>query len=289
MKKEDKPFKSGFITLFGRSNVGKSTLMNTLVGTKLAAVTNKPQTTRTLIHGVLNDPRGQAVFVDTPGILKGKKAVMSGKMLKRAREAVQDIDILIYVVDPTKSFAEEERFILSLIRKVDIPKILVLNKSDLDEKEKKYLDDYKDLANEFNVVCELSALYDKHIGPLKDKIFLLLPEGEATYPLNQITNLNEKEWLSEIIREKVFYTLRQEVPYSTHVEVQDIEQKPDIIVIKATIFTTDSHYKKMIIGKNGQTVKRIGSKARQELEIALNTKIYLELEVETDKHWEKRI
>src|SRR3989339_844331 len=153
--------KSGIITLIGRSNVGKSTLLNALIGTKLAAVTNKPQTTRKIIHGVLNDPRGQAVFVDTPGIFKQKKSIMSGIMLKRAREAMQDIDLLVYVVDPTKALAEEERYVLSLIRKENTSKILVINKSDLPKEMKKHLEDYEDLAEEFNEVCYLSALNGK--------------------------------------------------------------------------------------------------------------------------------
>jgi GTPase len=289
MTTDEKKLKSGFVTLFGRSNVGKSTLLNTLVGTKLAAVTEKPQTTRNIIHGVLNDERGQVVFVDTPGVLKGKKTSMSGIMLKRARVAMQDIDLMLYVVDPTKPMAEEERYVLSLVNKLEIPKILVINKSDLDERKKKYLEDYLDLQEDFNAVCQLSALKGSHIGPLKDKIFTILPEGEQNYPLDQITNLNEKEWLAEIIREKIFLIMRQEIPYSTHVEVSDVEKKPDIIVIKATVYTSDSHYKKMIIGNGGRMIKAVGIKARQELEIALNTKIYIELEVETDKHWQKRV
>lgn len=281
--------KSGVITLIGRSNVGKSTLLNALIGTKIAAVTKKPQTTRKIIHGVLNNPRGQAIFVDTPGIFKQKKSIMSGIMLKRAREAMQDIDLLVYVVDPTKSLAEEERYVLSLIRKETTPKILVINKSDLSNQEKKYLEDYQDLSEEFNAICHLSALKEKHINDLINKIFTLLPTGEPLYDNSQLTNLSKEEWISEIIREKIFMQMHQEIPYSTHVEVTEIEQKENMIVIKATVFTTDRRYKKMLIGKQGQGIKQIGIKTRQELELALNTKIYLELEVETDKHWEKRV
>jgi len=281
--------KSGFITIVGRSNVGKSTLINTLVGTKIAAVTSKPQTTRNIIHGVLNDARGQAVFVDTPGVLKHRKNIIAGKMIKRVRESLQDINLIIYVVDPTKNLGEEERFTLSLIRKLELPKILVINKSDLTEKEKKYLDDYEDLAEEFDSVFVLSALKAKHIQPLREKIFELLPEGEAFYPVEQLTNLNEKEWIAEIIREKIFNILRQELPYSAHVEVNELEVKPGVIIIKAIVFTSDSHYKKMIIGHKAKMIKQIGMSARKELEIALNKKIFLELEVETDKHWEERV
>lgn len=281
--------KSGFITLIGRSNVGKSTLLNTLIGTKIAAVTAKPQTTRNIIHGVLNDTKGQAVFVDTPGVLKHRKSLMAGKMLKRVREALQDINLIIYVVDPSKNLGEEERYTLSLIRKLNLPKILVINKCDLPEALKQHMADYHNLEQEFTAVFELSALKNRHLKPLVAKIFELLPAGEPFYPANQLTNLNEKDWVAEIIREKIFNILRQEIPYSTHIDVEKVEDKPDIIVIKATLYTADNQYKKMIIGRQGQMIKQIGSLARQELEVALNKKIYLELEVETDKHWEERI
>lgn len=289
MTNQTDKLKAGFITLVGRSNVGKSTLMNTLVGTKIAAVTKKPQTTRDIIHGIINDPKGQAVIVDTPGVLKHKRNIMAGKMLKRVRESLQDIELIVYVVDPSKSLGEEERYTLALVRKLDLPKILVINKSDLSDKEKTYLEDYKDLIEEFDANFELSALKDRHIKPLREKIFELLPIGEAVYPTNQTTNLDEKKWIAEIIREKLFLTLRQEIPYSTHVEVTEVEDKPELIVIKAVVYTNNSHYKKMIIGNSGKTIKAVGIKARKELEIALNKKIFLELEVETDKHWEERV
>jgi len=281
--------KSGFISLIGRSNVGKSTLLNALIGTKIAAVTEKPQTTRNNIHGVLNTESGQAVFVDTPGIFKHKKSLMSSILLKRAREAMQDINLILYVVDPSKQIGAEERYSLSLLRKTEMPKILIINKSDLAEKEKKYLEDYRELGSEFQSVFVLSALKLRHLKPLLDKIFELLPAGEPYYEAGQLTNLTSKNWIAEIIREKIFNSLRQEVPYSTHVEVEQIEEKPTITVIEATIFTNNSHYKKIIIGQQGRTIKNIGASARKELEIALNKKVYLSLEVETDKHWEKRV
>lgn len=286
---EENAQKSGFITLVGRSNVGKSTLMNTLIGTKVAAVTEKPQTTRTVIHGVINDKDGQAILVDTPGVLKQKKDLLSSKMIKKVKESLQEIDIIIYVVDPTKQLGEEERFVLAMVRKIQKPKLLVINKSDITEKDKKYLDEYLDLQEEFDDIFQVSALKDKHIKPLKDKIFELLPVGEPMYPAGQVTNLSEEEWISEIIREKIFNSLYQEIPYSTHVEVEKIEDKEDMIVINANIYTYDKHYKKMIIGYKGQMIKKIGTAARKELELALNRKIFLQLEVETDKRWEERI
>lgn len=289
-RKEKMPFKSGFATLVGRSNVGKSTLLNTLAGTKIAAVTEKPQTTRDILRGIVSDERGQIVFVDTPGILKHKKSALAGKMIKRAREAMQDINVLIYVVDPSKQIGEEDRYVLSVIRKLaDIPKLLVINKDDLPKEQKKYLEDYLDLADEFDGVFEVSALKDRHIKNLKNKVFELMPPGDPFYPIGQITDIDNKKWIAEIIREKIFNILRQEVPYSTHVEVENLEDREGIIMIEAIIYTNDSRYKKMIIGRNGQTIKQIGVKARQELELALNKKIFLDLEVETDRRWEERV
>lgn len=281
----------GFVTMVGRSNTGKSTLLNTLVGTKIAAVTHKPQTTRQILHGVINDPRGQAVLIDTPGVLKDKRDALSGKLLDKVHEALQDIDLIIYVVDPTKSIGVEERYILSMLRKTDVPKIMVINKSDLPAKEKTYLEDYKQLGEDgYEAVLELSATKARHIEPLKEKIFTLLPEmPEPYYPEDQITNISKEEWMAEVIREKILLALRQEVPYSASVKIESVEDKGDLMVVKAVINTSDSRYKKMIIGAGGRAIKEIGIAARKELEGATNKKIYLELEVETDKHWQERV
>lgn len=286
---EKAAFKSGFVTLIGRSNVGKSTLLNTLIGTKVAAVTHKPQTTRNIIHGVLNSPQGQAVFIDTPGIFKGGHSAINGKLEERVKEAVQDVDVAIYVVDPTKEIGTEERYILALLRKIKSPKILVLNKSDLPERQKEYLNDYKALSEEFTATFELSALLDRHVEPLRQKVFELLPEGGELYLDNQITNIDKNFWAAEIIREKILLALRQEVPYTVHVEVESLEERDDMIIIKANIYTYDSRYKRMIIGAGGRSIKEIGIAARKELSTALNKKVFLELEVETDKHWQERI
>jgi len=283
--------KSGFITLVGRSNVGKSTLLNTLIGTKIAAVTHKPQTTRNIIHGVLNAPQGQAVFVDTPGVFKEHGGPIAGKLEQRVKEAMQDIDLIIYVVDPTKIPGEEEKYIQSTLRKMETPKILVINKSDLPQKEKQYLDDYLNTDIDFIAKMELSALLNRHIQPLRDKVFEYLPEGVQLYPDGELTNISREFWMAEVIREKIFLALRQEVPYSVHVEVESVEmdEKKQLLTIKATVFTDDSKYKKMIIGARGRAIKEIGIAARKELETAMNVKIYLELEVEKDAHWEERI
>ncbi len=263
--------------------------MNTLIGQKVAIVTHKPQTTRNVIHGVLNTPQGQAVFIDTPGIFKEKKNPLSGKMIERVEESLHDVNLIIYVVDPVKSIGAEERFNLSLLRKTKIPKILVINKCDLPEKEKEFIDDYKALGDQFESVFELSALKDRHVEPLRQKVFEFLPEGVPYYPPDQISNTSEEFWIAEVIREKIFLALRQEVPYSTHVEIENIEDKGNILVIKANVLTNSKEYKKMIIGKGGRAIKEIGIAARKELETALNKKVFLEIDVEADKRWAERV
>lgn len=305
--------KSGIITLVGRSNVGKSTLLNTLVGTKIAAVTDKPQTTRNIIHGVLNRAEGQAVFVDAPGVFKEHRGRLSSILTDRVQESLKQIDLVLYVVDPGKPIGAEERFTLSILRKLTMPKLLIINKSDLPKTEKAYLEDYEALAEEFSGRYILSALHASHITPLIQKVFELLPEGEPYYPEGQLTNIDKKFWVAEIIREKIFLALRKEVPYTTHVEIESIEEKQpsprgrgqparhasqgeagggegsSLFVIKARVLTLERRYKEMIIGKGGRAIKEIGIAARKELEQALGKKVFLELEVEVDKHWLERV
>lgn len=281
--------KSGFAILIGRSNVGKSTLLNTLVGTKIAATSFRAQMTRNIIHGAMNMPEGQAVFIDTPGIFKDKKDRLTGKLLSKAREALEGVDVIIYVVDPTRDIGSEERYTYGLIRHLDIPKILVINKSDLRPQERKYQEEYERWTTDFNAVFSLSALRASHIDPLKQKVIELLPEGDQLYDDIQITNVDEYFWVGEIIREKIFSVFDKEVPYAIAVDVDNIEDKPDLFVISARILTDQERYKKIIIGKAGHKIKEIGQLARRELEQSLNKKVFLELEVEVDVHWIERL
>lgn len=280
---------SGFAVLIGRSNVGKSTLMNTMVGTKIAATSFRAQMTRQVIHGAVNTEKGQIVFLDTPGIFKDKKNRLTGKLIEKAKEALEDVDAIIYVVDPTREIGDEEKYTFGLVRHLDIPKVLVINKSDLPRDEKKHLQSYLEWGENFDGVFELSALRASHIQPLIQKVMELMPEGEKMYDDMQLTNVSDKFWVAEIIREKVFSVFEKEVPYSITVEVDDMEDKPEKFVIAARILTDADRYKKMIIGKGGIKVKEIGKMARRELEQALNKKIFLDLEVEVDKHWVDRV
>jgi GTP-binding protein Era len=176
-----------------------------------------------------------------------------------------------------------------MIRNLEIPKILVINKSDLPKREKPFLDSYLTLGKDFSFVFELSALRASHIQPLKEKVVELLPEGEPMYPENQLTNVDNYFWIAEIIREKIFSVFDKEVPYSVSVEVDNVEDKPDILVITARILVDQERYKKIIIGHRGQKIKEIGQLARRELEASVGRQVYLDLNVETDKHWVERL
>lgn len=276
--------KAGFVVIVGRSNVGKSTLMNALVGSKVAITSPKPQTTRLPIHGILTRNEGQIVFVDTPGMLKGAKDALSKALTESLKNALSDVDILMYVADPTRVIGDEEKSMLRMVEQIDTPKIMVINK--MDDMNKPYLDFYRDLSDKFDYTFEVSAKESAHIKPLIDKLFELLPEGEQFYPAYQITNMANNVWVSELIREKLYLRLRQEVPYTVHVEVTAMEERENnVLYIAATIFTTEDRYKRMIIGQGGRGIREIGQSTRKELESVMGKKIYLDLQVETNPHW----
>jgi len=278
--------KSGFAVLIGRSNVGKSTLLNALVGSKVAITTPKAQTTRHAIQGVVTDDEGQIVFVDTPGILQ-KSDQLTKKLLKVVRESLKDIDVIVYVADPTREVGDEEHQILRMVKDIDKPKIFVINK--IDQRRKPFIDNYRDIAEDFDRIVELSALRGSNIGELKQQIFEYLEEGELYYPPGQLTNMPNDFLIAELIREKLYLRLRQELPYQIHVEVDEIEERENgTLYISARVLTSEPGHKSMIIGKGGRGIKEIGQSARKELEAVTNKKVYLELEVEVDQHWTER-
>ncbi len=281
--------KSGFVTLVGRSNVGKSTLLNALVGTKVAIVTPKAQTTRHPVRGVLHDPRGQIVFVDTPGIFLGKKDHVSQRLNKLAEEQLEGIEAILYVVDPARESGAEEENIQRLLRKLDIPILLLINKSDLLTKQKPYLDAARTIDVGQRGLIEISALKRQDLNRVVDTLFALLPEGVAHYPDQQVTDLGHREWVEELIREKIFLRLSQELPYTIKVEVTEMEQQPNgVRKIEATVWTTEERYKGMIIGAKGSMLKLIGTDARKELEGAGGDKVFLDLHVDVDPKWPQR-
>ncbi len=279
--------KAGFVALVGRSNVGKSTLLNALVGSKVAITSPKPQTTRFPIHGIVHDARAQAVFVDTPGLFAKPREALTKRVHEALRETLRDIDLALYVVDPTREIGREEKMLISRVRALGVPVVLAINK--MDAKEKPFLEDYRILAESFTAHVEISALRRTNVHELLNNIFELLPEGEAIYPEFQITNIETAKWVSELIREKIFLATRQELPYTVSVEVERIEEREDgMYVITAHILTTDEHHQRMLIGRHARMVKQIGSMARKELEAAMGKRIYLELDVRVDPHWVRR-
>jgi GTP-binding protein Era len=281
--------KSGFVVLAGRSNVGKSTLLNALVGSKITIVTPKPQTTRVPIRGILHDDRGQIVFVDTPGVFLGKRDALSQKLNKSVRENLEGIDAIVYVVDPTRQPGPEEEHIQQMLKSVKKPIFLAINKVDLTKQTDRNLDAYKQIEIGQKATFLISATKHTNLNRLVDALIEVLPEGEKFYPDLQITDLGHQQWIEELIREKVFMALEQELPYTVKVTVEDVKfRKNGGRFIEATIWTTNERYKRMIIGAGAAMIKKIGVSARKELEAALDTTIHLELEVKVDAKWPEK-
>ena len=281
--------KSGIVAIIGRSNVGKSTLINTLVGTKVAITTPKPQTTRRPVQGIITREQGQVVFVDTPGIMQKSRDTLTKKLNSYAKESLRDVQACMYIVDPTRAIGDEEKQAFRLVEHLTIPKILVINKID-DKASQNFIDYYRDLADKFDNYVELSAITAKNTDLLEKWIWEQMPEGEFLYPAFQLTAMGNKEWLAELIREKLFLRLREEVPYSTHVEVNELyEQENGTVFVDATIFTHSERYKPMIIGAGGRGIKEIGQSTRRELEAVTGKQYFLQLQVKVDTRWVERM
>jgi len=276
--------KTGFVTIFGRSNVGKSTLLNSLVGTKLAITSPKPQTTRQQIQGVVHDPRGQIVFVDTPGIFTSSRDRLSKSLNASAEAALKDIDVIVHVVDPTRAIGPEDKRIFSILDKISTPKIMVINKMDMYKPT--YLPFFEQEGERYNAVIKLSGKTGAHTGTLVNTIFEHLHEGQPLYAEGQLTNMDQKFWFAELIREKLFLRLHDEVPYILTVVVDEITQRDNgMLYLQARILVSSERYKRIVIGQGGRGIKEIGQSARRELEQVTAGKVYLDLTVETDPHW----
>lgn len=283
--------KEGTVLLMGRPNVGKSTLVNNLIGQKVAITSPKPQTTRFPIRAVYQEERGNIVFVDTPGIFGKTQDYLSKKINEATLATLREkVDAIIYLVDHTRRRDREEGKVLGLVRKLQGPKLLVFNKWDVQDPS--YMPEYEFLKDEFPDVFYVSAVNDEHLGPLLDKIFSLIPEKTASdLPpdlAHPTLNIDSKIFVSELIREKVFLMMGQEIPYSTAVLVDEIaERSGKLTYIKARILTTNPRYKRMLIGSQGRKIKEIGAYVRKELELATQKKIYLDLTVEVNSRWQQ--
>ena len=278
-------FKCGYVSIIGKPNVGKSTLLNKLLKKKIAIVSHKPQTTRHKILGILDGESYQILFLDTPGIVNPKYKLQES-MLNKVHAAIADADIILFMVDPFNIQTEK-----SIISKVENrPFFLVINKIDLIEKGKllPLIDSYKDIFR-FDEAIPISALKEDGLDLLTESILNYLPEGKPFYPENQLSERDERFFVGEIVREKIFKRYGEEIPYSTAVVVDEFTErkdKKDYISVK--IFVERDSQKKIIIGKNGDSLKEMGKISREEIEDFLGRKVYLDLWVKVRKNWRKK-
>ena len=277
--------KSGFVGIIGRPNVGKSTLINSIVGSKVAITTSKPQTTRNIIQGIYNDDDTQIVFVDTPGI--HKPSTKLGQTLnKQAYYSIDDTDIILFLVDATESLGKGDMFVIDKLKTVSKPVILVINKVDRISKEDifKKIIEYKDLY-EFSDIVPLSALKNDNVKELINVVKTYLTDEIQYYGKDDVTNKSLEFLMAEIVREKVMNLTEQEVPHSITCQTQAVEIGKTSYTIYIDIIVDRDSLKKIVIGKQGNMIKEIGIRARKDLEKLLNKKIYLELRVKTVKDW----
>ena len=281
-------FKSGFVTLIGRPNVGKSTLMNCLIGQKIAITSKKPQTTRNRIQTVYTDEnKGQIVFLDTPGIHKAKNK-LGEYMVNVAERTLNEVDVVLWLVEPTNYIGAGEQHILEKLRRVKTPVILVINKTDMVKKEEilSYIDTYRK-EYDFAEIVPLSALRGDNTDILVDLIFKYLPYGPMFYDEDTITDQPERQIVAELIREKALHALSEEIPHGIAVTIERMKEREHggIIDIDATIICERDSHKGIIIGKGGSMLKKIGTNARFEIERLLDSKVNLKLWVKVKKDW----
>ncbi|MBM2835455.1 MAG: era [Candidatus Brocadiaceae bacterium] len=288
MESDKKNFKSGYVAIIGKPNVGKSTLINDFLGCKLSIVTPKPQTTRKKIMGVLTKDEYQIVFYDTPGIMEPKYELQK-YMVKEAYEAIEDADVILMMAEPFEPPAVKDEELFEKLSHLNIPVILAINKVDLVEKDSliPILSGY-DKRFKFAEIVPISALKGTNLDLMLNLVVKYLPEGEPFYPEDYMTDYNERFLASEIIREKVFEFYGEEIPYSTTVEIEEFkEREAGKDFIKAIIFVERDSQKGIIIGENGKAIKRVGVIAREEIEKQTGRKVYLELWVKVMEKWRK--
>ena len=282
---------SGFVSIIGRPNAGKSTLLNALVGEKIAIVTEKPQTTRMNIQGILNvkaqrkRPPGQIVFIDTPGVHKPDSR-LNRKMMQEIHTALESRDLVLLLVDATDRFGPADEQVLELVKRSGSPVFLLLNKVDRLHKERllPVIERYSKLHT-FQEVIPISALKGEGLEVLLDKVIRALPQSPPYFPEDQLTDQPERFLASEIIREKVLLQTGKEVPYATAVIVETFEDKPRLLRIAAAIFCERDSQKAILIGKQGEMLKKIGTAARKDIESLLGTRVFLELFVKVQEEW----
>jgi len=285
----NKTFKSGFVSLIGRPNAGKSALLNALIGQKVAIVADKPQTTRTAIQGVVTTPEAQIIFVDTPGIHKANSQ-LNKRLMDTVRNSLEERDLLLFVADAARKFGDDDRRAIDMSRRTETPIVLVLNKIDLLKDKAALLP----LIEEYKAACQfadyvpVSAIKKTGLDALRGVILERLPEGPAYFPEDYVTDQPERFLAAELIREKVLLATRQEVPHSVAVMVDKWEETPKITRIYATIRVERDGQKAIVIGTGGAMLKQIGTLARHEMEKLFGAKIYLDLHVRVEPGWREK-
>jgi len=282
-------FKSGFIAIIGRPNVGKSTFMNRVIGQKIAIMSDKAQTTRNKIQGVLTDDHSQIVFIDTPGIHKPKHR-LGDFMVKLAESTLNEVDAIMFMIDAKEGYGRGDQYIIDRLQKVTKPVFLIINKIDLVHPDDllPLIDFYKE-KYEFEEIIPVSAMQGNNVNHLLDVVKAHLPYGPQYYPENQVTDHPERFIISELIREKVLHMTKEEVPHSVVVIIENIEKRKDeTLYIQASIITERDSQKGILIGKRGNMLKTIGKNSRKDIETLLGSKVYLELWVKVQKDWRNK-
>jgi len=286
------PFRSGFVCILGRPNAGKSTLLNALVGEKLAIISPKPQTTRNRIQGIINIPKrkggdgAQVVLVDTPGVHKPDSS-LGRKMMVEVREALEGCDLVLVIMDVTHKLDPRDQFALDLVKQAGTKAFLILNKIDLIHEKSKLLpmiEEYRKPYN-FEEVVPISALKKKGLDTLLRLIIKALPAGSAYFPEDQVTDQPARFMAAETIREQVLLNTQEEIPYATTVIVESFEESPKLTRIAATVYCERQGQKGILVGRGGQMLKKIGTAARLQMERMLGTKVFLELYVKVEPGW----
>ena len=285
METNNAQYKSGFVSLIGRPNVGKSTLMNSLIGQKIAITSNKPQTTRNRIQTVYTDDRGQIVFLDTPGIHKAKNK-LGNYMVNAAQRTISEVDVILWLVEPTTYIGAGERHIIEQLKKTNTPVILVINKIDTVKKEEilAFIEAYRHELD-FAEVVPVSALKKKNTEVLIDCILKYLPYGMPFYDEDTVTDQPQRQIAAELIREKVLRSIDEEIPHGVAVAIDSMKWNRNVCHIDATIVCERDSHKGIIIGKQGSMLKKIGTLARREIEDMLECQVNLQLWVKVKKDW----
>lgn len=284
---ENKEYKSGFVALIGRPNVGKSTLMNKIIGQKIAITSNKPQTTRNKIQTVYTCDEGQIIYLDTPGIHKAKNK-LGEYMVNVAEKTLKEVDVILWLVEPSTFIGAGEQHIAEQLKDINVPVILVINKIDTVKKEEilVFIDAYRKILD-FAEIIPASALRDKNADEIVESIFKYLPQGPQYYDEDTVTDQPMRQIVAEIIREKALHALNEEIPHGIAVTIEKMKERKNgkITDIEATIICERDSHKGIIIGKQGSMLKKIGSNARYEIEQMLEMKVNLQLWVKVRKEW----